>query len=158
MRGRTAAPRAKRSRRLLVGAGAGRRRTYADFFLEPRVALDLPGGLFRVFAENVDGVVGAIELAEGAADALLFEQHRDLPDGPLVVGTGAGSLAHDESIEGASPDAPFAADARLQIDEGDRARVGLEHVAEVAFVVVNGFVGANDAAGTTIDAKLGVDD
>src|SRR5262245_22669889 len=119
--------RRRRSRRLFVRIGTGGHRTNADLFFEARVALDLPGCLLGVFAEDVDGVVRAIELAQRAADALLLQQNRDLPTRALVVGTGARSLAHHQRVERTRPHAPLATYARLQIDEGDGSRRGLEH-------------------------------
>jgi hypothetical protein len=62
-----------------------------------------------------------------------------------------------ERVEGAGPDAPLAADAGLEIDVGLGARRGLEHLAEVALVVVDGLVGADHAAGAAVDAQLRVD-
>ena len=71
--------------------------------------------------EDVDGVVGAVELAERAADALLLEQIAP-PSRRPCRWAGARGLAHHQRVERAGPHAPLAADARLEIDVGDGPR------------------------------------
>src|SRR5262249_40898368 len=110
-----------------------------------------------VLAPDVDGVVRAVELAHGAAHALLV-----LHDGHGLRDAAHARqhrrrLLHGDAVEGAAVDAVHAARALLQLHEGLGPCLRLDLLAQHAHRVEDGVVGAHDTARAAVDAQRGVD-
>src|SRR5262249_1162169 len=121
---------------------------------EALVVLDQHLGALVVLPPDVDGVVGAVELADGAARALPLLDDGDGPRDAAVAHQRERRRLHRDAVERARVDAIDAARALLELHERLGTLLGLHLLAEHADGVEDGLVGAHDAAGATVDAQL----